>query len=253
LSYRGDFGAARQLNSALAAPLDGQAGVIGVMTLYHRQPDAFHNEHLRVLQAVSHKVGLLIENALRYRRAESSAITDYLTGLPNARSLIIEMQREISRASRNDSDVAIVVCDLDGFKQVNDRFGHAKGNEVLRVVANGLRSVCRGGDYVARLGGDEFVIVMPGLRLDTFLQHADRFPKVAERAGREVCGVDFLSMTVGVAAYPLDGVDVDTLLSEADRRMYVIKSQKKTPLPAARTGHASTVVADLSQSPIVAG
>ncbi len=232
LSYRGNAGT-WQLNSALAVPLEGQGGVTGVLTLYHHNPDAFDNEHLRILQAVTHRVGQAIENALRFRRAESSATTDYLTGLPNARSLFIELQREISRASRDESDVAVVVCDLDGFKQVNDRFGHAKGNEVLRAVAGGLRSVCREGDYIARLGGDEFVIVMPGFHRETFEQHADRFPRAAEKAGLEVCGEDLLSMTVGVAAFPADGRDVDTLLSEADRRMYTIKNQKKTPLTPA--------------------
>ena len=230
LSYRSDSKLQYQLNSALAVPLEGQSGGMGVLTLYHSDPDVFDNEHLRVLLAVSQKVGLSIEHALRYRRPESSATTDYLTGLPNARSLFIELQREISRATRENACVSVVVCDLDGFKQINDRFGHAKGNEVLRTVASGLRSVCRGGDYVARLGGDEFVLIMPGLRPEVFAQHADRFPRIVQRAGRDVCGEHLMSISLGLASFPADGNDADTLLSEADRRMYAAKNQKKALL-----------------------
>ena len=236
LSYRCDSKLQYQLNSALAVPLEGQSGGIGVLTLYHSGTDVFDNEHLRVLQAVSRKVGLSIEHALRYRRPESSATTDYLTGLPNARSLFIELQREISRAARESSCVSVVVCDLDSFKQINDRFGHNKGNEVLRTVATGLRSVCRGGDYVARLGGDEFVLILPGLRPEVFEQHADRFPRIVQRAGRDVCGEHLMSMSLGLASFPADGTDADTLLSEADRRMYAAKNQKKALLNGAGVG-----------------
>ena len=227
LSYTADSGQDAPLKSALAVPLEGQSGVTGVLTLYHRSADAFNNEHLRILQAVSQKAGLCVENALRYRRAESSAITDYLTGLPNARSLFIELQRELARASRDNSEVAVVVCDVEGFRQVNDRFGHTKGNEVLRAIASGLRSVCRGGDYVARLGGDEFVLILPGMRLDGLNSHLGRFPKVVERATRETCGDVSLGLTIGFAAFPADGRDPDSLLSEADRRMYKNKQQRK--------------------------
>ena len=235
LSYRCDSKLQYPLSSALAVPLDGQASGIGVLTIYHSDPDVYTNEHLRVLQAVSQKVGFAIEQALRYRRAESSATTDYLTGLPNARSLFIELQRELARAARDNSEVAVVLCDLDGFKQINDRFGHAKGNDVLRAVATGLRSVCRGGDYVARLGGDEFVLIMPGLRPEVFAQHADRFPRVVQRAGYNACGENLMSMSVGLASFPSDGLDPDALLSEADRRMYEAKGRKK----AIKVGHTS--------------
>jgi diguanylate cyclase (GGDEF)-like protein len=246
LSYRSDSKLQYQLNSALAVPLDGQANGIGVLTVYHSDPDVYDNEDLRVLQAVSRKVGIAIEQALRYRRAESSATTDYLTGLPNARSLFIELQRELSRAARENSEVAVVVCDLDGFRQINERFGHAKGNDVLRAVASGLRSVCRGGDYVARLGGDEFVLIMPGLRPDVFAQQADRFPKVVQRAGHAVCGENLMSVSIGLASYPMDGRDADALLSEADRRMYEAKNRKKAMLSGTPAESAAQVTPRIS-------
>jgi diguanylate cyclase len=83
---------------------------------------------------------------------------------------------------------------------------------------------------VARLGGDEFVLIMPGLRPDVFAQHADRFPRVVQRAGYNVCGENLMSMSLGLASFPADGLDADALLSEADRRMYEAKNRKKAML-----------------------
>ena len=99
---------------------------------------------------------------LIFRQVEDSATTDYLSGLPNARSLFLRLDSEVARCKRNGEPLCVVVCDLDGFKQVNDRFGHLEGNKVLRLVADALRSRCREYDYVARMGGDEFVLLLPG-------------------------------------------------------------------------------------------
>ena len=152
------------LRSALAVPLEGTSGVVGVLTLYHADRDAFTKDHLRILLAINAKIALSIENALRFRQAETSATTDYLTGLPNARSLFLQLDAELSRSRRSEQPLAVLVLDLDGFKQVNDRFGHLEGNRVLRAVGAGLKSACREYDYVARMGGDEFVVVLPGAR-----------------------------------------------------------------------------------------
>ena len=108
--------------------------MVGVLALYRTHQDAFTKDHLRILLAISSKVGFSIENALKYRLAEDSATTDYLTGLPNARSLFLHLDREIARCKRSKLPLAVLVSDLDGFKQVNDRFGHFQGNKVLEHV-----------------------------------------------------------------------------------------------------------------------
>jgi diguanylate cyclase (GGDEF)-like protein len=171
-------------------------------------------------------MALAIENALKYEQAESSATTDYLTGLPNARSLFLQLDRELARCKRDTSALTVMVCDMDGFKQINDRFGHLEGNRVLRLFAQALKESCREYDYVARMGGDEFVVVAPGLPPEAAAKKAEQLRELAKQAGKEVCREDILSLSVGQALYPEDGRDAEELLAEADRRMYLEKQKQ---------------------------
>jgi diguanylate cyclase (GGDEF)-like protein len=221
--YLNDSSKFSTLRSAISVPLEGVHGVLGVLSLYKAEADAFTQDHLRVLLAISSKVALSIENALKYQQAESSATTDYLTTLPNARSLFLHLDQELARCKRSNASVAVMVCDLDGFKQINDRFGHFEGNKVLRIFANSLRNICREYDYVARMGGDEFIVIAPGMTREAAEERADAMNKLALEAGREVCGEDLLSISVGVAFFSEDGSDAEQLLAEADRRMYIVK------------------------------
>lgn len=194
--------------------------------MYHAEPDAFTKDHLRILLAVSSKMALATENALKYEQAESSATTDFLTTLPNARSLFLQLDKELARCKREKTSLVVMVCDMDGFKQVNDRFGHLEGNRVLRLFAHAVKRTCREYDYVARMGGDEFVMVVPGLTADAASKRANQLKEMAKQAGQEVCGEDILSLSTGHAIYPQDGEDAETLLAEADRRMYLEKHKQ---------------------------
>ena len=216
------------LQSTLALPLEGATGVVGVLALYASSADAFTADHLRVLSAVSTKLALSVENALKYRQAENCATTDGLTGLPNARSLFIHLDSELMRSKREHQPLSVLVCDLDGFKQVNDQFGHLEGNRVLRRVAELLRQHCREYDYIARMGGDEFVVVFSGYPQEAVQAKIRLFTELAEQAGREIVGEDMLGMSIGEACYPGDGSDAEQLLAEADRRMYKVKAGSRS-------------------------
>ena len=216
------------LRSALAIPLEGLNGTIGVLTLYRADRDAFTADHLRILRVVSSKASLAIENALKFRQAEISATTDGLTGLPNARSLFLHLDSELSRCRRTKTSLAVLVCDLDGFKQVNDRFGHLEGNKVLEKVAKGLVANCRDYDYVARMGGDEFVLVLPGSTPAAIEKRIAMLTAMVNAVGREVCGEDLLSVSVGEAyCCAEDTCDAEQLLAAADRGMYRVKRDHK--------------------------
>jgi diguanylate cyclase (GGDEF)-like protein/putative nucleotidyltransferase with HDIG domain len=211
------------LSSALAVPLEGLNGVVGVLAMYHSTPDAFTPDHLRILLAVASKVALSVENALKYQQAESSATTDFLTGLPNARSLFVHLAQEVARCRRMKTSLAVMVCDIDGLKKINDSFGHLEGDKLLREFSIRLKEACRGYDYVARMGGDEFVVTAPGLTPEAATEKAERLNQAAVEAGRHTCGQDVITLSVGTAFCPEDGYDVEALLSEADRRMYSVK------------------------------
>jgi diguanylate cyclase (GGDEF)-like protein/putative nucleotidyltransferase with HDIG domain len=212
------------LRSALAVPLAGVSGVVAVLALYRTQQDAFSKDHLRILLAISSKLGFTIENALKYRLAEDSATTDYLTELPNARSLFLHLDREIARCKRSNLPLAVFVSDLNGFKQVNDRFGHFQGNKLLQAFAGALKDSCREYDYAARMGGDEFVVIAPGLDQVAAKEMAQRLETIIAKVGKEVCGEDLVSVSIGQAFYPVDGNNAEHLLAEADRRMYAVKN-----------------------------
>jgi diguanylate cyclase (GGDEF)-like protein/putative nucleotidyltransferase with HDIG domain len=220
-----------KLRSAISVPLEGLQGVVGVMTLYHSDQDVYTSDHLRILMAISSKVALSVENALAFQVAESSATTDFLTELPNARSLFMHLDREIARARRLNNEVTVMVCDLNGFKQINDRFGHLEGNRILKLFARGLLTSCREYDYVARMGGDEFVMIAPGLSMAAAVERGSNLNEMSTAAGREVCGEDLISLSMGWAIFPHDGADAEKLLAEADRRMYIEKQQHHARKP----------------------
>jgi diguanylate cyclase (GGDEF)-like protein/putative nucleotidyltransferase with HDIG domain len=222
------------LRSAVSVPLTGLNGTIGVLTLYRMDKDAFCADHLRVLLAIASKISLAIENAIKFRLAETTATTDYLTDLPNARSLFLRLDSELARCRRTNEPLSVLVCDLDGFKLVNDRFGHVVGNKVLRTIGGALKDACREYDYVARMGGDEFVLILPASTRDHMERRIAELREVGATAGSVVTGTDIVTLSVGEAYFPDDGTDAEQLLAEADRRMYRAKQsakQKRSELP----------------------
>jgi len=225
-SYLNDRSRTSSLQSAVAVPLEGSSGTLGVLTLYHMERDAFTKDHLRILMAINPKIGMSIENALKFRQAESSATTDYLTSLPNARSLFLQLDAEVSRARRNSQPLTVVVLDLDELKAINDRYGHLEGNRCLREVAAGLKNSCREYDYVARMGGDEFVVLISGVKPSDAEHRVEEFRHVVAGIGIQ-CFDKPLSASIGVAHFPQDGGDAERLLAEADRLMYQQKRSRK--------------------------
>ncbi len=217
-----------KLGSALAAPLLGLKRVVGVLALYRLEAATFTSENLRVLLAVSSKTGLAVENALKYQQAEGSSTTDYLTGLPNARALFLQLDRELARCERDNSRLTVMVCDLRGFKQINERFGKEQGDRVLRAFAEKLQATSRKYDHVARMSGDEFVVIAPEMPEEAMQPRIRQLRELAQQVGIAVTGEDVMSVDIGYASYPGDAAEAESLLEQADRKMYVERDKQSS-------------------------
>lgn len=173
------------------------------------------------------------------------AFEDELTGLPNRRYLSHLLREDWPELCARCAPLAVAMIDLDGFKQVNDRYGHAAGDHVLGVAAELLRQGFRSADLVLRYGGDEFVVLLPNLAPNDAAALAERVRERLARHGfRTPTGEAMeasLSFSVGVAGFPEDGHDGSDVLAAADQRLYADKRQRsaaRAPQVAARDGRA---------------
>jgi len=164
----------------------------------------------------------------REERVQHLADHDALTGLLNRRLLQDRLQHAINLARRSDSLVAVMLIDLDGFKAVNDQFGHLMGDYVLRIVAKRLSECVRESDTVARLGGDEFVVLLIGQHLPTDStlvaeKILSAFTEPVAAGGRRF----LIGASIGISVFPRDGTTPDALLKHADAAMYRVKEAGK--------------------------
>ena len=172
----------------------------------------------------------LLAAAQRRSLARERALsrTDNLTGLLNGRGFYEAAATELARSTRYRHPVTLAYLDLDDFKEINDRLGHARGDAVLVAVAHALRRACRVTDVVARLGGDEFVVLFPETARAAAEAALLKLRVRVEEASAQ-CGSP-LTASVGSVSYASPPADVETLVHEADRAMYVVKSGGKNAL-----------------------
>jgi diguanylate cyclase (GGDEF)-like protein/PAS domain S-box-containing protein len=193
---------------------------------------AFDREFARLIGIL---VASALERAAREQHLGSLAFSDALTGLPNRQLLSDRLTQAIAAAQRHEMLFAVHFYDLDGFKSINDRHGHARGDDVLRVVAHRMERAARQEDTVARIGGDEFVVLQPNVR------GAEDAQRLAERIREAVSEPFFIeghdhriTASGGIALYPAHGRDPETLLAGADAALYRVKSRGRNALELAR-------------------
>ncbi len=162
---------------------------------------------------------LALRNAELLREVERLATRDSLTGLANRRLFDESFEREIARAERLVVPLSLVVFDIDHFKHVNDSYGHQTGDTVLCEVADSLATNTKALDVVARLGGDEFVVLLPGCAHDDALMVAERIRRELARRG----GNAPITLSAGVATFPIHASDRGHLISAADTALYEAK------------------------------
>lgn len=210
----------------LAVPLRSRGEVPGVIALYDRvdgRPFSATDED--AMRTLAGQAVVAIENVLLHQEAERLSTTDALTGVWNFRYLSMSLAREIERSSRFHRPLAVLMLDLDHFKAVNDTYGHARGDSVLREIAQRVQEHVREVDTFARYGGEEFVVVLPETSVEGATQLADRICQAVRREPFTVPGEEPLHVTVSIggAAFPAHGSSAATLMRAADKALYVAK------------------------------
>jgi diguanylate cyclase (GGDEF)-like protein/putative nucleotidyltransferase with HDIG domain len=213
--------------TATVVPLTREDAVLGALAMYSTDLSSYTADHLRLMEAVAKLASDAIANAVHHERTETSALTDLLTGLPNARALRYRFEEEADRARRHRDGFSVMMMDLDGFKAVNDRFGHQAGDQLLRELSVLLLSHMRSADFVSRYAGDEFVAILQ--------VGQEEVQELSQRIQREIDRHDFgfqgsklfIGVSVGSASFGVDGETLDELLLAADRAMYADKARRK--------------------------
>jgi diguanylate cyclase (GGDEF)-like protein/putative nucleotidyltransferase with HDIG domain len=217
------------LQSALVCPLIYSDRLIGTLAVYHTDPGFYGEDHARLLERVCEQAAAVIHNAVVFEQTQEESLTDPLTGLPNTRWLFQQLTRELARAERLSTQLSLVIMDLDGFKFINDTYGHRVGDWALQKVARVLSATIRNYDTCVRYGGDEFIVVLSGCGSEEAeakrieLQNAVRRVVLEVESGRLLP----LSISAGLAVFPDDGNTYEALLGQADRRMYHDKNSRK--------------------------
>ncbi len=230
---RGDL--AVGLKSCLVAPIMNFGELLATINVYDACANAFSADDLRTLVSVASRAALAIQNASAFETVRDSALKDPVTGLYNGRYLRTYLEHEISRAARHHEPITVLGIDLDNFKAVNDRFGHFRGDTVLKDAADIFRMQLRDYDVVVRNGGDEFVVVLSGASPEEAEHTAERIRGEFAQYARRTLGSALvpLGVSVGVASYPDDATDAETLLALADAAMYREKRAHKEERSAA--------------------
>lgn len=214
--------------AVMVAPVGFRGRIFGVITAVNRrdQPE-FTNNDLTLLEAMANQAAMAVENARLFDEVQRLAVTDDLTGLNNRRGFFDLARREMERAERTHRPVTALMLDLDGFKRVNDTFGHAVGDEVLRHLADRCRRAVRDIDLVGRYGGEEFCILLPETDLKTAMDVAERIrASIADEPFDTAVGPLAIRISIGLAlASEKGGETVETLLDRADTAMYGVKQE----------------------------
>ena len=208
------------LGSACAAPLMFRDRLLGALVALAPGAEMFLPQDVRALETYAGHAAIAMSNARLVGQLEREAAEDPLTGLANKRSFELAYAAELGRAFRDEGPIAVVTLDIDHFKQINDRYHHSFGDQVLVAVARAVKIAVRACDTVARIGGDEFVVLLPGATVEDA-------SAVADRARKLIAEIELpegkLSCSAGVAALKGDELEAGQILDAADAALYSAK------------------------------
>lgn len=210
------------LDKGMYIPLNVADSVLGIMGLIGIQN--IGEKRGRLISTMANQVALALKNATEHKRVQELAITDELTGLYNRRAFQNVLDRELRRSKRYKKPLSLIMLDIDGFKEINDKFGHRAGDGVLRSLALNLQKAIREIDFLARYGGDEFAVILPETEAKQAAVLAERLKKTIKNytidAGGSLCNI---TMSMGVADVSANMGSDDDLISRADKVLYMSK------------------------------
>jgi diguanylate cyclase (GGDEF)-like protein len=225
IRYDGQIPEVRAIQSAIVVPMILNDQVIGAISLDSHTRAAFTEDDLRLLVSFAATATAAIRNSQLHMEMQRLAITDPLTNLYNRRGIYELGRREIERSRRFGRPLTAIMFDLDSFKQVNDRYGHNIGDQVLRSVADRVNRNIREVDILGRLGGDEFVIILSETDLFTATNMAERLRKIIADTPAIVDGGVSIPITIsmGLAKATTGTPDLTSLIHDADQALYRAK------------------------------
>ncbi len=215
--------------SIIGIPLKMNETVVGVMNLSRSTVGEFNSVELRLLNLLADQAAIAISNASLHQQISRKAYSDTVTGLPNRRALDERLEQEVMTARRTGQSFSIIMMDLDGFKSVNDTYGHALGDQVLRVYFNFMGLGLRTTDFLARYGGDELTLIMSQTGLDSAILVAEKITSKMKKFffkapdGKHIT----LSVSGGIAVFPNHGRTATDLMRAADEALYNAKRHNR--------------------------
>ncbi len=245
--------------SMASLPLLAENRLIGAVSLYSSELDNYEDEHMRLLETVSKIAADAVSKSISHAETENRSLTDPMTNLPNARSLQAQFEIEAARAYRSRNEFQVLMIDLDGFKKVNDTFGHKAGDAMLREVSKVMRSQLRDYDFLARYAGDEFVAILPETTKSEIHDLVHRIELAVKEFALPVGDDKFAKVgaSIGSASYPQNGETLDQVLIAADGAMYAVKALRKRkeeeakPKPKPISIDDNMLIVELDESHIV--
>ncbi len=211
--------------SWLGVPIVSRGELAGMMLVERDEPDAYGLDDVQLALALAGQAGIAIQNARLYAEVERLAVLDDLTQLPNRRRLFEVAEEEFRRARRYEHSLSVIMIDVDHFKQVNDSFGHAIGDDILREVSRRCVEVLRETDTIGRYGGEEFVVIMPETPLDKACEHVAERLRAAVAKPPVDTGAGPVNVTISLGVAQLASFDdtIDDLINRADAALYDAK------------------------------
>lgn len=220
----------------VSIPLIADEELIGAVTIYSSELESYGEEHIRLLDTISRIAADAVHKSLEHDEAKTHALTDPMTGLPNARSLQKQFGREVARANRAKSSFQMLMLDLDGFKAINDSFGHKAGDRLLKEISQVILGQLREYDFLARYGGDEFVALIPESVPEDVTELSKRIEAAVAAFELKIDDdrVAKVGVSLGSSSFGRFGGDFDEMIAAADKAMYLRKTlRKQTALPVA--------------------